>query len=120
MQAGRLLVTAALAVGLAACGVTVAAVNARPEKYYQHKVTLVGEIVRMQQLTGETLLEIADARGARILVRTTAPLDVERGDWVEVKGILVPEARVGDATIYDVVTADEVSRTHAPRLRNLM
>ena len=120
MQVGRLLVTAALAVGLTACGVTISAVNARPEKYYQHTVKLVGEVMRMQQLTGETLLEIADAHGARILVRTSETLDVERGDWVKVKGILVPEARAGDAVLYDVVTAEEVSRTHAPRLRNLM
>ena len=60
-----------------------------------------------------------DGRGARILVRAPASFDLERGDWVKIQGILVPETRVGDSVLYDVVTADEISRAREPRFRNL-
>jgi hypothetical protein len=120
MRAGRLLVVLALAGALAACGTTVAGINARPDKYYQKRVEVVGRIARRQVLPGATLLEIVDPRGSRILVRATAPIEAEPGDWVEVEGILVPEARVGEAMLYDVITAERVSRHRAPRFRNLM
>jgi hypothetical protein len=105
---------------LAACGPTISTINARPEKYYQKKVAFRGQIARMQALPGETLLELADARGARILVRTAGPVEQAPGDWVRVDGVLVPETRVADHVLYDVVTAERVRRARAPRLRNLM
>ena len=120
MGVRRVLLLAALPAALAACGLTISTINARPDKYYQHKVNFVGRIARTQRLPAETLLEIADARGSRILVRTTEPLEVDTGDWVRVRGILVPETRVGDAVLYDVVTAERIRRTRAPRFRNLM
>jgi len=120
MRLIRSLVACALAVGLSGCGPSISALNARPQKYYQKKVEVRGQIMRTQQLPGEVLLEIADARGARILVHATAPTEGATGDWVLVKGLLVPEARVGDQVLYDVIMADRVRRTRAPRLRNLM
>jgi hypothetical protein len=120
MRLIRSLVACALVVGLSACGPSISAVNARPQKYYQKKLELRGQIMRTQQLPGEVLLEIADARGARILVHATPPLEVATGDWVSAKGLLVPEARVGDQVLYDVLMADRIRRTHPPRLRNLM
>ena len=120
MRLGRFAVVAALAAALASCGVDVAGINERPEKYYQKKVKISGHITRSQQLPDALLLEVADERGARILVRATPPIDAEVGDWVKVEGILVPEARIGDVVLYDLVVADEVSRARAPRLRGLM
>ena len=109
-----------LCVTLPACGTTIAGINARPERYYQHPVDFTGELIRRQDLPGETLLEVADRRGARILVRGPAKVDALTGEWVRVRGILVPEARVGDRILYDVVTAEQVTRTRAPRLPDLM
>jgi hypothetical protein len=120
MRAARLTLAALIAVGLAACGTTISAVNARPDAYYQQRVDLYGRIERRQELPGEILLEVADKRGGRILVRAAAPVDAMVGDWVTVKGILVPEARVADRVLYDVVTADSVSVTHAPRIPDFM
>lgn len=120
MQAGRILLATVLCGGLAACGASIAKINARPEKYYQHQVEFSGRIARQQRVNAETLLELEDSRGRRILVRSTAPVEAETGDWVEVEGLLVPEARVGDVVLYDVVTAERISRRRAPRLQNLM
>ena len=120
MRLIRCLVACALVVGLSSCGPTISGLNARPQKYYQKKIQVRGEIMRTQQLPDEMLLEIADARGARVLVRVTEPPEAAVGDWVRVKGILVPEARVGDQVLYDVLMAERVRRIHAPRLRNLM
>jgi uncharacterized membrane protein YcgQ (UPF0703/DUF1980 family) len=110
----------ALAVALSGCGVTISAINARPDRYYEHKVTFEGQVERMQFLAHETLLELSDARGARIIVRSTEPVDVKTGDWVKVKGVLVPEALVENVPLYDVITAERVQKTRAPRLANLM
>jgi hypothetical protein len=74
----------------------------------------------MQFLPHETLLEIADARGGRILVRSTEAVDAEIGEWVRVEGVLVPETHVEDVVLYDVVAAERVSRTRAPRFKDLM
>jgi hypothetical protein len=120
MRAARITLAALFAFALAACGTTVSSINARPDKYYQQRVDLDGRIERRQDLPGEILLEIADKRGGRILVRAAAPVDAVVGDWVNVEGILVPEARVADRVLYDVVTADSVSRTHAPRIPDFM
>jgi hypothetical protein len=104
----------------AACGPSISSINARPDKYYEHKLSLVARVVRTQFLPHETLLEVADARGARIIVRSAEPVDAEVGDWVRIEGVLVPEVKVEDAVLYDVVSAERVSRTRAPRFRNIM
>jgi len=101
------------------CGVDITDINARPAKYYQHKVDFRGRIARSQRLASETLLEVEDAHGSRILVHSAAPIEYANGDWVRVRGILVPDARVGDVTVYDVVMVDNISSTRAPRFANL-
>lgn len=120
MRLATFLLIAALVGGLGACAPTITTINARPEKYYQKKVSFRGQIARTQVLPGETLLEVADAHGARILVRAKEPVEEAPGDWVRVDGLLVPETRVGDRVLYDVVDADRVRRSRAPRFRNLM
>jgi hypothetical protein len=120
MRLAHLLLAGTLVGGLAACAPTISAINARPEKYYQKKVTFRGQITRTQALTGETLLEVADGHGSRILVRATEPVEEVPGDWVRVDGMLVPEARVADRVLYDVVTAERIRRSRAPRFLNLM
>ena len=120
MRLIRALVACALVVALSSCNPTISGLNARPQKYYQKKIEVRGQIMRTQELPGEMLLEIADAHGSRVLVHATAPPDAATGDWVRVKGLLVPEARVGDKVLYDVLMAERIRRTHEPRLRNLM
>jgi len=120
MRMGRCVLAITIAVAVAACGLNIPDINARPDKYYQKKVSFVGRIARTQVLSPDTLLEIADARDHRILVRSSKPVDATTGDWVKVTGVLVPQAVVGDKTIYDVVSAEKVSRTRAPRLANLL
>jgi uncharacterized membrane protein YcgQ (UPF0703/DUF1980 family) len=105
---------------LAACSASISDVNARPDKFYQKHISFTGRIARTQVFPAESLLEVADSRGGRILVRARGAVDAQVGDWVEVEGILVPETRVNDVVVYDVVVAESVDRTRAPRLRNLM
>jgi hypothetical protein len=104
---------------LAACSPGIAQLNARPTKHYQETVSFKGRVSRMQELPGEVLLEIADDYEHRIFVRAAAPVDVAPEDWVEVSGILVPEARVGGRVVYDIIQAESVSKTRAPMLRGL-
>ena len=120
MRRVSVLVIGGLWLALAGCGMTVADINARPDRYYQHKVDFTARLTRRQDLPNETLLEVADAHGARILVRAPAGVEALTGQWVRVRGILVPEARVGDSVLYDVVAADDVTRTRAPRFPDLM
>lgn len=120
MPRGRLVLVAALAAALAACGVSVTGINQRPDKHYQKKVGFRARITRAQPLSDAMLLEVADAHGARILVRATPPVEAEVGDWVHVEGVLVPETQVGGSTVYDVVVAEEVSRTRGPWFPNLL
>ena len=103
-----------------ACAPTISGINSRPDKYYDHKVDFRGRIQRMQFLAHETLLEVSDERGGRILVRSADPVEAEVGDWVRVQGVLVPETRIEDTVLYDVVTAEHVGRTRAPRFIDLM
>jgi hypothetical protein len=110
---------AVLSAGLAACGSGITDINARPAKHYQEQVNFKGRVARMQRLSSETLLEVEDTRGSRILVRAAEAPDVATGDWIRVRGILVPEARVGDRVLYDVVQAERIGRARRPRLRNL-
>lgn len=120
MRLAHLLLACTLVSGLGACAPTISAINARPEKYYQKQVSFRGQITRAQPLAGETLLEVADARGGRILVRVTEAVEQGPGDWVRVDGLLLPEARVADRVLYDVVAAERIRRTRAPRFLNLM
>jgi hypothetical protein len=108
------------AVLLAACSTGIRSLNLRPELYYQQKITVHGRVMRMQVLAGDTLLEVADRAENRLLVRTTTPGSVSVGDWVKVTGVLVPEARVADTAVYDVLTAEEISVTRGPWLPEIM
>jgi hypothetical protein len=108
-------------VALAACfNPTIRDLNLRPDKHYQEKLSVTGRIMRTQTVGEDTLFEIADTRDSRVLVRSSRPIDATVGDWVKVTGVLVPEARVGDTVLYDVLTAEEVSRTGSPWFPNLM
>ncbi|MGH7893547.1 MAG: hypothetical protein ACREQL_02715 [Candidatus Binatia bacterium] len=109
----------AVGVALAGCGVTIPGLAANPTRHYQEAVCLSGRVSRLQELPGEVLLEITDAHEHRVLVRAAAPVDVQRDDWVKVKGVFVPEARVGGRIVYDLVEAESVSRSSAPWLRDL-
>jgi hypothetical protein len=101
------------------CGATISTINLRPDKYYQEKVTVSGRITRMQAVDGGALLELADAREHRLLVKSSAAVTQAIGDWVKATGVLVPEARVGNQVLYDVLVADDVSGTGAPWFPNL-
>jgi hypothetical protein len=39
---------------------------------------------------------------------------------VKVTGVLVPDARVGDTALYDVLMAEDVSKTRGPWLPRIM
>jgi hypothetical protein len=113
---------ALLAIGaalLTACGIDIADITARPDRYYQQQVTFSGRVTRLQRLPADVLLELANARERRILVRAPAPVDVDVGDWVAVTGVLVPETRIGDTMLYDVIVAERVARRRPPRFRDL-
>jgi hypothetical protein len=109
-----------LTAALAGCSPSIADLNLRPERHYQQKVTVKGQIARRQDVQGETLLELADARENRILVSVKGPVDAAVGDWVAATGVLVPETRVGGQSLYDVVVAEDVSSARAPFLPNLL
>jgi hypothetical protein len=102
------------------CGVTIGELNLRPDKYYQEKVKVTGRITRLQSVDGGTLLELADPREHRLLVKMATPVTQAIGDWVKASGVLVPEAKVGDQVLYDVLVAEDVSGTGAPWFPNLM
>jgi hypothetical protein len=119
MRSGLLAVTITLAAALGGCNPGIPQLNARPTKYYQETVTFRGRVSRVQELDGETLLELADSREHRVFVRVAGKPDVHPDDWVKVTGILVPESRVGGRIVYDVVQAEDVSSARAPFLRDL-
>jgi hypothetical protein len=108
------------AVTLAACGTSIRDLNLRPDKHYQQKLSVTGRIMRTQVVGGDTLLEIADPADNRLLVRLSTPFDATVGDWVKVTGVLVPEARVDDSVLYDVLTAEDISHARSPWFQNLM
>ena len=117
MRVGPILL--ALVVAVSACKPSVSKINARPEQYYQQKLTVRARIARMQELPGATLLEVVDERGARLLVTATPPVEAEVGDWIKVVGVLVPETKVDDTPLYDVLQAEDVDHTSAPWLEGL-
>src|SRR4029077_14823365 len=109
------------AVMLAACSSTsIRDLNLRPDKHYEQKLTVTGRIMRMQAVGGDTLLEIADTRDSRVLVRASHPVDATVGDWVKVTGVLVSEARVGDAVCHNDHAPETSAKTGGPRYPNLM
>ena len=120
MRAVLPLLLLACTLALAACGQTISDINLRPDRHYQQTVRFIGQVARMERLPGETLLEVVGQRGGRILVKSTEPVEAQSGDWVSVKGLLVPEARVGDAVLYDVVVAERVSSRGPPRIPDFM
>jgi len=105
---------------LAACATNIRDLNLRPDKHYQQKLSVVGRIMRLQSVDGDTLVEIADRRENRLLVRTTQPMGATVGDWVKVTGVLVPESRVGDTTVYDLLVAEDISPSRGPWLPDIM
>jgi hypothetical protein len=107
------------AVALAACSTAIRDLNLRPERHYQQKVSVVGQVTRMQSVGGDTLIEVTGDRDSRVLIRASGPVAVTVGDWVKVTGVFVPDARVADTNIYDVITAQEISKTGAPWLPNI-
>lgn len=120
MRPAALLLGLSCALIVAACGQTISDINLRPDRHYQKTVSFIGQVSRFERLPSETLLELVGQRGGRILVKSAEPVEVEAGDWVSVKGLLVPEARVGDAVLYDVVVAEHVSRRGPPRIPDFM
>jgi hypothetical protein len=117
MRVGPILM--ALVVAVSACKPSVSKINARPEQYYQNKLKVRARIARMQQLPSATLLEVVDEDGARILVSASTPVEAEVGDWVKVVGVLVPETKVGDTPLYDVLQAEDIDATSAPWFQGL-
>jgi hypothetical protein len=117
MRVGPILL--ALVVAVSACRPSVSKINGRPEQYYQQKLKVRARVARMQQLPGATLLEVVDEDGARILVSAATPAEVEVGDWVKVVGVLVPETKIGDTPLYDVIQAEDVDHTSAPWFQGL-
>jgi hypothetical protein len=117
MRVGPILL--ALVVAVSACKPSVSKINARPEQYYQNKLKVHARIARMQVTPGATLLEVVDANGARILVSAPTPVEAEVGDWVKVVGVLVPETKVGDTPLYDVLQAEDIDHTSAPWFQGL-
>jgi len=119
MYWSRLALVTLLLAGLAGCATTIGDITLRPEQYYQQKLTVRGRITRRQDVGNETVLEIADARERRILVTSRTPVDQARGDWVAVTGVLVPEARIGGQSLFDVIAAEAIEPARPPLLPNL-
>jgi hypothetical protein len=117
MRVGPILL--ALVVAVSACNPSVSKINARPEQHYQQKLKVRARIARMQELPGAILLEVVDENGARLLVSATPPVEAEVGDWVKVTGVLVPETKVGDTPLYDVLQAEDIDHTSAPWFQGL-
>lgn len=120
MQMLRIPATTVLALALAGCAANIAELNRHPSLHYQAQVSITGQISRIQVVGDQALLEIADALDKRVLVRTPAPVTFVPTDWVKVKGLFVPETKVGQQTVYDAVLADSVEKTKPPMFRNLM
>jgi hypothetical protein len=109
------------AAAVAGCGVTIADVNERPDRFYQQTVDLTGNVRRLEPIPGGgTLIEMADRRNHRILVRASDTTEVAIGDWIRVHGIFVADTQVGDVSLYDVVQAERIDHAHGPRLPDIM
>jgi hypothetical protein len=115
----RLRLALLLLVGCAACGPKIAALTERPRLFYDAQVSIVGRVSRLHAFTDEVLLELADAQERLILARVPAADAPRIGDWIEVRGVFVPDLRVGDRVVYDVIAAERVKSHRAPWLPNL-
>jgi hypothetical protein len=117
-MSGRAATLLLLAV-LSACGPKIPNLTANPKRYYEEQVEVVGRVSRMHVFADEVLLELADAREHRILVRVPVKDKPEIDQWVEVRGPFVAELRVGDRVVYDAIAAEEIDGHRAPWLPNL-
>jgi len=108
-----------LALTLAACGATIAEINQRPQLFYDDQVTVVGRVSRLHAFSDEVLVELADPQERLILARVAAADAPKIGDWIKVRGVFVPELRVGDQVVYDAIAAERVKPHRAPWLPNL-
>ena len=120
MLARTLRMTAVAALLLAsACGFfdpSLGQLNLRPDKYYQDTIKVKARVARIQQVDGDTLLELEDQRHHRLLARVTGAFEVGIDDWVKAKGVFVPDLRVGGAILYDVLAVEDISTTGSPWL----
>src|SRR5262249_55016672 len=101
------------------CSETIPQLNERPAKFYEKSVSFTGHIVRIQEFPSETLLEVADANERRILVRAQGRPDANTGDWIKVRGVLVPEARIGGTSVYGVAPPKDTHPGRPPFSRTL-
>jgi hypothetical protein len=105
----------ALALGTVACGPSLGDINGDPPRYYEQKVSVRARVSRRQIFPDETLLELADAKGRRILARLKGDSPPAIDSWVKVKGVLVAEIRVGGQLAYDVIAIESLRSSRAPR-----
>jgi hypothetical protein len=119
MTTVRTLASTLLLAALAGCSATIADLNSHPTKHYQSDVTVTGQVTRLQTVGDEVLIEIADARDKRILLRAKAPTDLKPTDWVKAHGLFVPEAKIGQQIVYDAVLAEDIQPAKPPTFRNL-
>jgi hypothetical protein len=105
----------ALAVAAGACGPTLGDLNGNPPKYYEEKVTVRARVSRRQVFATEALLELADAKGRRILARVKGDEPPAVDAWIKVTGVLVAEMRVDGQLVYDVIAVESVRRSRRPR-----
>lgn len=98
------------------CAPTIGAINARPERYYHKEVRFIGQIRRMRDVTAGgrhgTVLELASAKGARILAWVHGHVDHKVGDWVRVRGTFEPELVTPGGTFYDAVDVKRLRGHH--------
>ena len=105
----------ALALSTTACRPTLGDLNGNPPKYYEEKVTVRARVSRRQVFAGETLLELADAKGRRILARVKGDEPPGVDAWIKVTGVLVAEMRVDGQLVYDVIAVESLGRSRPSR-----
>jgi len=101
------------------CSPKITNLTANPKHYYEEQVEVVGRVSRMHVFTDEVLVELADPREHRILVRVPAKDKPKIDQWVEVRGPFVAELRVGDRVVYDAIAAEEIDGHRKPWFSNL-
>ena len=108
----------ALALGallaVAACGPHVGQINANPNKHYEEQIRVTARVSRRQIVSGEALLELADAKGRRIFAVVPESDAPHVGDWVRLKGVFVADRLVGDTIVYDVLVVETIKRARKP------